>query len=65
MAHSDVTRDDVTKTSKVNFKLSLKKVSYLKVGIKRSKTLRTVHRYDFLFPSYGQLKTKQCSPPEL
>ena len=41
------------------------KVSYLKVGIKGSKTLKTVHRYDFLFPSYGQLKTDQCSSPEL
>ena len=54
------------KPEKKNFKLLLKKcLGYLKVGIKGSKTLKTVHRYDFLFPSYGQLKTDQCSPPEL
>ena len=39
-------------------------MSFLKVGIKGCKTLKTVHRYDFLFPSYGQLKTGQCPPPE-
>ena len=61
MAHSDVTKDDVTKTSKV----IIEKVFHLKVGIKERKTLKTTHRYDFLFPSYGQLKTDQCSAPEL
>ena len=38
MAHSDVTKNDVTDTSKV---------FYLKVGIKASKTLKTAHRYVF------------------
>ena len=64
MAHSYVTKDDVSKPVKKNFKVLFKKcLGYLKVGIKGSKTLKTVHRYDFLFPSYGQLKTDQCPPP--
>ena len=67
MAHSDVTKDEVTKTIKVNYmKLyEVNYITYMKVGIKGSKTLKTAHRYEFLFPSYGQLKTEQCSPPEL
>ena len=52
MAHSDVTKNDITKTSKEKILNYLRKVSYLEVGIKASKTLKTVHRYDFLFLSY-------------
>ena len=65
IAHSDVTKNDVTKPVKLNYILLFKKVAHLKVIIKGSKTLKTVHRNDFLFPSYGQLKTDQCSPMEL
>ena len=64
-AHSHVAKDYLSKTSKEKFQIIIWKVSYQKVGIKGSRTLKTVHRYDFLFPSYGQLKRDQCSPPEL
>ena len=60
MAHSDVTKNDITKTSKEKILNYLRQVSYLEVGIKASKTLKTVHRYDFFVP-----ELKSVFPPEL